>query len=561
MKVCYIWIEKYRNFNNFSLNLSSTMKFNYDYQLNTLIAKEHDYKLPNDFFGKNIAEITGIIGKNGAGKSNAIELVCKILKGAKTSLKTNFLFIVEESNSLKCYCSLNETDVPNSDFPISFEVYSGNMDNMKVVYFSNVFDERKNNFSQDISDISVNNLSWRNFSSRKNMLTSFQKQIKLINTKIFGLLNIETPNKIQFTIKVWRNNFNSSMQRSIYLENYEIIHKFRRFFRDRMRDASIHNKFVYLIIYGFFMDTMQHHFRYNQFKNENQDVLNFIESLLNIRSTEEVSHKIIAFLDSESQKLSRNEQSIFDISSHKDTSLEIISQQVNLLIELKESFKKYDLEYDTEGARDKSLEYFVFDYGSHSIKPFLNKMVDLFEDSNIFDINWLGISSGHKAYLNLFASLYQELRYTKQENLLLCIDEGDLYLHPKWQIEFFYKLLQVLPQIYNGNVQLILTSHSPFLLSDLPNSNITILDNGKSINGLDLRINTFGGNLYELYSEPFFLEDKRTSEFAFHKIKDLIYKVESDNLTREDKKEIRIINSIIGDEIIQYKINKILNND
>ncbi len=143
----------------------------------------------------------------------------------------------------------------------------------------------------------------------------------------------------------------------------------------------------------------------------------------------------------------------------------------------------------------------------------------------------------------------------------MCIDEGDLYLHPKWQVEFFNKLLNILPEIYNGKIQLILTSHSPFLLSDLPNANISILNNDESINGIDLKIKTFGGNLYDLYSEPFFLENKRTSEFAFNKIKELIEKIDKKNLTKKDKEEIKQINDFLGDEIIQYKIQKVLKDD
>jgi predicted ATP-binding protein involved in virulence len=147
---------------------------------------------------------------------------------------------------------------------------------------------------------------------------------------------------------------------------------------------------------------------------------------------------------------------------------------------------------------------------------------------------------------------------------LICIDEGDLYLHPKWQIEFFDKLLKVLPSIYSGNIQLILTSHSPFLLSDLPKQNITILDRDQensTLDGYKLKMNTFGGNLYDLYSEPFFLGNKRTSDFAYSKIKDLIKKVENKDYTIKEKEELIKLNDILGDEIIQYRIKKILGND
>jgi len=160
--------------------------------------------------------------------------------------------------------------------------------------------------------------------------------------------------------------------------------------------------------------------------------------------------------------------------------------------------------------------------------------------------------------------LSQELKYTRQTNLFICIDEGDLYLHPMWQIEFFDKLLNVLPTIFSGKIQLVLTSHSPFLLSDLPKQNITILDKSfvnSSQDGIDLKTNTFGGNLYDLYSEPFFLENKRTSDFAYKKIKKLIELVESKNLSIYDKADALKLSNIIGDDIIKFKIQKLLTND
>ena len=45
------------------------------------------------------------------------------------------------------------------------------------------------------------------------------------------------------------------------------------------------------------------------------------------------------------------------------------------------------------------------------------------------------------------------------------------------------------------------------------------------------------------------------------KIPKYIQKVENKHLTIEEKKQIQIINNIIGDEIIKYKINKVLAND
>jgi predicted ATP-binding protein involved in virulence len=253
----------------------------------------------------------------------------------------------------------------------------------------------------------------------------------------------------------------------------------------------------------------------------------------------------------------------FETNKDEDK-IERLKKQIDFIGKLKYTMPTNNIEYYTEGSRNRELEYFAFNFKPQTSKHFISDFVNLFSNSSVFEIKWLGISSGHKAYLNLFASIQHELKKVRQSNLLLCIDEGDLYLHPKWQIEFFDKLLTVLPIIFSGRVQLVLTSHSPFLLSDLPKQCVTILDSefdGSTLNGVDLKINTFGGNLYDLYSEPFFLGNKRTSDFAYNKIKTLIDKVEAKEFSRQDKRELQKISNILGDEIIKFRIKKLLTND
>ena len=176
--------------------------------------------------------------------------------------------------------------------------------------------------------------------------------------------------------------------------------------------------------------------------------------------------------------------------------------------------------------------------------------------------SWLGISSGHVAYLNLFSSIFKEL-YRSRNDVILCIDEGDLYLHPQWQIEFFDKLLNVLPNLSSGKVQIVLTSHSPFLLSDLPNQSITVLSSDESCeatSGSDIEQKTFGANLYELYSNLFFLNKSRTGLFANNKIKELLKQIESSD-TDINEKDMKLFSEMIGDKVIKHILDKGVNND
>lgn len=430
MNICYIWVEKFRNFENFGFNLSSSHKFKYDVENNALSKKDVD-ALPSNFFGERINDVVGVIGKNGSGKSNAVELVCKILKGAKTSLQTNFFVIIEEDNKLTCHYSFSNITKPQADFKISFEDYKGSINPLKVVFFSNVFDERRNEFDKEVSDISVNNLFNRQHFLRREQTTDFEKQIRLINSKIFSSLNIDLPTQVQLTSKVWINRFNSSMERDVYGTSYEAIREFKKMFRDRLREIRPENKFIHLLRFGYFFEMYNNYsrrsrYKENLFRVQFSNLEQFITSLFNLR-TEDISEKLIDYLDAEFSNMPREQLTLFlerDEKKESESQFEKIRKQIEFLKKLKISASELNIEYNSEGARNRGLEYFTFNYKSRYSKGFINEYITLFGQSSVFDINWIGISSGHKAYLNLFASLYQELRYTRH-----CWCAGRWYCH------------------------------------------------------------------------------------------------------------------------------------
>lgn len=575
MKICFVWAEKFRNFNDIGINLSSEIKFEYD-SINNILKYTEIESLPNAFFGEKIKEVTGIIGKNGSGKSNALELICKALKGGKTDLNTDFLLIVEDNKKFIVYHYFKIFNVPKitGNLKITFEEYLGKINPLKVIFFSNVFDERRNGFNSDIADISVNNLSMRKFFIPKNKkLTDFQKQIAFIRSPHFKKLEIGVPDKILISLKLWNTRFSTPQNRYFYGENYESINEIKSFFKSRLKEIKDHNKLIQAIKFGFFFDiyekTFRDYGRKGNYRNELIDKFNSFISTLNFNVyTEGFADNLICFLDDNLRNVNEKDQFEFyfeeEYGSNNNQGKSLIIQQIDFLKSLKDFFSILDVEATNDSGRNRIVENFIIDYSNKKVVKIINDFVRLFESSSFIDVNWLGISSGHKAYLNLFSSIYDEVKKSRNQNLLVCIDEGDLYLHPKWQIEFFDRLISVLPNIYSGEIQLILTSHSPFLLSDLPKQNITILDEkflNSSFDGVHLKSNTFGGNLYDLYSEPFFLGDKRTSDFAYSKIKSLIQKVEDKEYLASEKKDLEKLTNILGDEIIQYRIKKMLKND
>lgn len=556
LKICYIWIEQFRNFENQGLNFSSSEKFDFDQSSNKIVF-ERVKKLPDDFYGNRIVDVAALIGKNGAGKSNALELLCKLLKSGKSSVKGDFFIIVQHDDHFVCYHSMPNFS-PECNFPLYFERYERGIDPLKIIFFSNVFDERIHNFDADVSDLSANKrYRFNRFPSSRKNKTDFEKQISFIETEAFKHTQIPSPIRIQITSKVWSSPMHTSTFNSLSGPFYEELKFFISTYRSRLNDIKSNNKFYYLIVYSFFLETLKNlrNSNLNTRDSANHYLQEFISNtgLYKNERTEGMVNDMIKWMEYISNEISK------DVYSSKSEDSILFKNQLILLKKIQDSEEKIEVGYDYEGRGNKNTETFYFDYNYINYSHFKDYL-DLIDKNTLFEINWLGISSGHKAYLNLFSLIYHEVKRVKKNNLLLCIDEGDLYLHPKWQVEFFDKLVTILPMIFSGQIQIVLTSHSPFLLSDLPKQSITIIggEKGKIIDGTVFTHETFAGNIYNLYEEPFFLGGQRISTFADKKIRMIIYELQHKNLNRS---EIQDYISLIGDDVIRFHLQKRFKND
>ncbi len=246
-------------------------------------------------------------------------------------------------------------------------------------------------------------------------------------------------------------------------------------------------------------------------------------------------------------------------NGRRNNELENLKESINLLGKYEQFIDSKDLEISTEGSRNRKTEAYILKF-DRSASRLDDDFYNFIDRSNKFKLDWVGLSSGQKANLDLFSLLRFEIKSLKTENILICIDEGDLYLHPKWQADFFYKLIKLVPMFKSANYQFVLTSHSPFLVSDLPRQNLIFLsvnsDNQSIIADQDEHIKTFGGNVGELYIDAFFMEGGLISRFAASKIQALIDKINNKvSLSEEDQ---LIINSI-GDEFINIHIENLRN--
>lgn len=113
----------------------------------------------------------------------------------------------------------------------------------------------------------------------------------------------------------------------------------------------------------------------------------------------------------------------------------------------------------------------------------------------------------------------KENQLQRCDTLFIFLDEADLTYHPEWQRRFISILNAVLPEMFNKyikDIQIVLTTHSPLMLGDLPEASTIFLN--RAANGLfqcdtSMHMGTFGMDLYSILKDGFFMKDA-IGEFA-----------------------------------------------
>lgn len=119
----------------------------------------------------------------------------------------------------------------------------------------------------------------------------------------------------------------------------------------------------------------------------------------------------------------------------------------------------------------------------------------------------------------------------------LVLDEIELYYHPEYQRLFISRLLDSLSKLKLRTIKgfnVIFSTHSPFILSDIPHRNVLKLRTGKSEPFND-EVKTFGSNIHEMLTDSFFLDENLIGAFAETKIKECLTALRLLELGRDRK--------------------------
>ena len=100
-------------------------------------------------------------------------------------------------------------------------------------------------------------------------------------------------------------------------------------------------------------------------------------------------------------------------------------------------------------------------------------------------------------------------------------------------------------------INLIFTTHSPFILSDMPQENVIVLNKEDGLcKSTRCSIKTFANNIHTLFANSFFMESTMGA-FAEEKMTDIIKIIYS---KKPNKKHINDIMELLDEDDIYYKI-------
>lgn len=162
--------------------------------------------------------------------------------------------------------------------------------------------------------------------------------------------------------------------------------------------------------------------------------------------------------------------------------------------------------------------------------------------------------------------------YPKQMSnpqLIVLMDEPETFLHPEYCREFVYRTVKLLENRHPSlQLQLIIATHSPFMLSDTISSQVTRIDydnRGECVVLDTSKKPLFAANLFSIMADGFFL-DFTIGEYArnylrkqYDFLKGLSEKYPDITLDEiETVNQIKQILPYIGDEMIRHSFTQIL---
>jgi hypothetical protein len=248
-----------------------------------------------------------------------------------------------------------------------------------------------------------------------------------------------------------------------------------------------------------------------QYKRYNIDIDSFIDK----------------FGDSHSHIVLKLKQVINFIKNYEDIWKASIKEISTINLPVKDLSKKLLSKFKNDITIIELLPPAIFETRLYS-----KTNIDLLDSISSGEMQLVHSTSSVIYHLSNLNSVEKDDILVKYEYVNLILDEIELYFHPEYQRKFLKRLLDDINRANLVNIKginILIISHSPFVLSDIPCQNVLFLEVNESKQAIPKEYNsdnTFAENVHEILSNGFFL-NSTMGEFAKSKIHEF--------LTFEDK--------------------------
>ena len=434
--------------------------------------------------------ITAIVGENGSGKTSISNFIKEIFSKPLYK-KEKEVLILFKKKEIDNFEYISNIDNINIDH--KFNSNKINKLPMYILNYSAEFQKEKNHDNDIV--ISPNEIA-------KNLTDNF---IYKKDFKISSFMFIPEIIEVSFN----SDSLNKQLENVLEREKQRIINKTVNVSLDEEKVAE------------------------KDMKNSIYNLEDYSEELFSIEDT---YHKflIIWFID--------NYYFDSDRLLNKDFLLkEYQKQETNEQISEDELLVNFSKKINDFTDREKEIYFEIF------YQCFLFNFIDSLQRE------FKDLSHGERVLFGQFINIYHYINNIKR-TIILNLDEPELSLHPNWQKNYIFEIINLLQQ-FNNKIHLVITSHSPFILSDLPKENVIFLEKGKQVYPFEDGKQTFGANIHTLLSHGFFMNDGLMGEFAKDKINKVYNFIsQKDTSFIKTKEEAQNIINLIGEPMLKKEL-------
>lgn len=589
MELHYIWINDFNFLKKRGINLSSQFIFKMseieEGRKKLRIGYNPDY-IPNFFEAKNISNVTTIVGQNGTGKSSILEYIKNRLPSGINPMIDEDIFAYSAGNKKELIVlSPTSIDLDLDDETGLFRTKKydqnaaegdpvkllGEFSDVDYIYYSFFLDYKTevNSFT-GLKNISTAALLAQAHFAHFNRDKTTKEVANADVTNLDALMASEIGDTMLFLVnrKDIKLPFTRPEELIIYFDRRDI-----RFLnsQDGRKPLTIGNDII-----NFVNDSLQ---GIDDLKEDGSIIAEF--HLLVLANFIVYMNVYFRNSDSESEfKLPRGltiveTVKIFfaNIVYHRMGNGELLSNPIiqnkcKIVLRLLEIVGEmvYDNKIKTGSASDNKDRKLLLPIGKDSEEDFEKFMVHYLQSkgrSGYLEFKWRNLSTGQQSMLSFFSRIYGLVEgqgAQLKKTVVLLIDEGDAGFHPEWQREFFINTIKFISKIFDKrSVQLIFTTNTPFLTSDLTNPHIIFLERNKATGEIIIhekdviRGNTFGANIHELFANSFYMDGVLMGDFAKKRINDII-KFLKDKKKTVPREDYRKTISLIGEPILRRKL-------